>query len=178
MTTSLWNAWRKPKARRAARRQASGSSPFTWKTGAWTILATSVGYTDDRADSGAVVNPNWLLTTTWMVPPGAVAGQLRQLEGLGHHALAGEGGVAVDEDRQHVEAPVVGPSMSCLARTMPSTTGSTASRCDGFDANVTGSSAPERPTNLPVAPLWYFTSPEPCTESGSRSPSNSRKISP
>ena len=69
MTTSLWNAWRNPNARRAARRHASGSSPFTWKIGAWTILATSVGYTDDRADSGAVVNPSWLFTTTWMVPP-------------------------------------------------------------------------------------------------------------
>ncbi len=39
-------------------------------------------------------------------PPGAVSGKLRELEGLGHHALAGEGGVAVDEHRQHVEAPV------------------------------------------------------------------------
>ena len=69
MTTSLWNAWRKPKASRAARRHASGSSPFTWNTGAWTILATSVGYTDDRADSGAVVKPSWLFTTTCTVPP-------------------------------------------------------------------------------------------------------------
>jgi len=69
MTTSLWNACRKPKARRAARAQASGSSPLTWKIGACTILATSVGYTVDRAASGAVVNPSWLLMTTWTVPP-------------------------------------------------------------------------------------------------------------
>ena len=69
MTTSLWKACRNPKASRAARAQASGSSPFTWKMGAWTILATSVGYTDVRAASGAVVNPNWLLMTMWTVPP-------------------------------------------------------------------------------------------------------------
>ena len=61
---------------------------------------------------------------------------------------------------------------------MPTTTGSTASRCDGLDAMVTGIEAPVRATKVPIAPLWYFTSPEPCTESGSRFPSNSSKISP
>ena len=105
-------------------------------------MATSVGYTDDRADSGAVVNPSWLFTTTWIGAPGPVAGELRQLEGLGHHALAGEGGVAVDEQRQHAEAARRSGNWSCLARTIPSTTGSTASRCDGFEANVTGSAWP------------------------------------
>ena len=48
---------------------ASGSSPFTWKTGAWTILATSVAYTEDRASAGEVVKPMPLLTTMWTVPP-------------------------------------------------------------------------------------------------------------
>ena len=43
---------------------------------------------------------------------------------------------------------------------------------------MTGSSTPLRAANLPLAPLWYFTSPEPCTLSGSRFPSNSAKISP
>ncbi len=69
MTTSLWKVWRKVKARRAARTQASGSSPFTWKIGACTIFATSVGYTEVRADAGAVVKPSWLLMTTCTVPP-------------------------------------------------------------------------------------------------------------
>jgi hypothetical protein len=41
-TTSFLNARWKPKARRMTRTQASGSSPLTWKMGAWTILATSV----------------------------------------------------------------------------------------------------------------------------------------
>ena len=53
----------------STRTAASGSSPFTWKIGACTILATSVGYTLERPSSGAVVNPSWLLTTMWTVPP-------------------------------------------------------------------------------------------------------------
>ena len=53
------------------------------------------------------------------------------------------------------------------ARVMPSTTGSTASRCDGLAARLTGSSAPLRLTNVPSWPRWYLTSPEPWIESGS-----------
>ena len=34
----------------------------------------------------------------------------------------------------------------------------------------------DRLLNMPVAPTWYFTSPEPCGTFGSSSPSNSRKI--
>jgi len=48
MTTSLWNRWRYSKASFATRTHASGSSPFTWKIGASIILATSVGYGDER----------------------------------------------------------------------------------------------------------------------------------
>ena len=61
---------------------------------------------------------------------------------------------------------------------MPTTTGSTASRWDGLEAMVTGMAPPARPGKVPEAPLWYFTSPEPWTDSGSRFPSNSSKISP
>ena len=60
---------------------------------------------------------------------------------------------------------------------MPSSTGSTASRCDGLatsdTAMVCWSSAV---VNLPSMPRWYFTSPEPCAIFGSRWPSNSLKI--
>ena len=42
MTTSLLNACRYSKASRATRSTASGSSPFTWKIGAWIMRATSV----------------------------------------------------------------------------------------------------------------------------------------
>ena len=69
MTTSLLNACRKSKARAATRTQASGSSPLTWKIGAWMVRATSVAYVDERLEAGEVVNPTWLLTMTWMVPP-------------------------------------------------------------------------------------------------------------
>ncbi len=69
MTTSLRNSRRYSTASRATRTQASGSSPFTWKIGAWIIRATSVAYSDERDDDGDVVKPTWLLTTTWTVPP-------------------------------------------------------------------------------------------------------------
>ncbi len=51
------------------RATASGSSPFTWKIGAWIIRATSVAYTLDRDSRGEVVKPTWLFTTMCTVPP-------------------------------------------------------------------------------------------------------------
>ena len=69
MTTSLLNASRNSKARCATRTQASGSSPLTWKIGAWMVRATSVAYVEERLAAGDVVKPTWLLTTTWIVPP-------------------------------------------------------------------------------------------------------------
>ena len=57
------------------------------------------------------------------------------------------------------------PQLDPLARTLPSTTGFTASRCEGLGAS-------ERWTLLPSnersdeAPRWYFTSPEPPTSLG------------
>ena len=46
-----------------------GSSPLTWKIGACTVLATSLGYCDERAYCGEVVKPIWLLTMRCTVPP-------------------------------------------------------------------------------------------------------------
>ena len=48
---------------------ASGSSPFTWKTGTRIIRAMSVQYRVERESWGTVVKPIWLLTTRWRVPP-------------------------------------------------------------------------------------------------------------
>ena len=48
---------------------ASGSSPLTWKIGAWIIFATSVQYGPEREKLGIVVKPIWLLMMKWMVPP-------------------------------------------------------------------------------------------------------------
>ena len=56
-------------ASRATQTQASGSSPLTWKIGAPIIFATSVQYSDERESPGCVVNPIWLLTMMWIVPP-------------------------------------------------------------------------------------------------------------
>jgi hypothetical protein len=53
----------------ATRTQASGSSPFTWKIGACTVLATSVQYSRAGECCGLVVKPSWLLMMRWMVPP-------------------------------------------------------------------------------------------------------------
>ena len=44
-----------------------GSSPLTWKIGAWIIRATSV--VEERDELGEVVKPTWLLMTTCTVPP-------------------------------------------------------------------------------------------------------------
>jgi hypothetical protein len=57
---------------RQARREtaASGSSPFTWKTGASIIFATSEQYGVERASGGSlVVKPIWLLMMMCTVPP-------------------------------------------------------------------------------------------------------------
>ena len=69
MMTSFLNFCRKSTASRATHTHASGSSPLTWKIGAPIIFATSVQYSLDLENSGAVVKPIWLLTMTWMVPP-------------------------------------------------------------------------------------------------------------
>src|SRR5437762_3937517 len=57
------------------------------------------------------------------------------------------------------------PRWCCLARTLPSTTGSTASRCDGLAANDRCTLRPPI-SRSPEVPRWYLTSPEPWTCSG------------
>ena len=63
MTTSLLYACRYWIASSATAMQASGSSAFTWKIGAWMNFAMSVQYSVLRASRGCVVKPIWLLTT-------------------------------------------------------------------------------------------------------------------
>ena len=65
---------------------------------------------------------------------------------------------------------------SCLARTTPSSTGSTASRWLGLATSDVGIETSPAPWYMPPAPRWYLTSPEPCVVAGSRFPSNSWKI--
>ena len=61
----------------------------------------------ERESLGLVVKPTWLLTTICSDPPVRVAFELRQIEGLEHDALAGEGRVAMDQDRDHLLAACV-----------------------------------------------------------------------
>jgi hypothetical protein len=89
---------------------------------------------------------------------GAVAAGLREVQRLHHDALARERGVAMDQHRHHllrlgVAAPV------WRARTEPSTTGFTISRCEGLKASVRWIGPPGVVTS-DEKPWWYFTSPD------------------
>jgi hypothetical protein len=63
----------------------------------------------ERKSRGSlVVKPIWLLMTMCTVPPVLVTARLRHAgEGLLHHALATEGGVAMHQHRQHLGADLV-----------------------------------------------------------------------
>ena len=104
-----------------------------------------------------------------------VALDVAHVEGLGHHALAGEGGVAVHEDRQDreggrvVDGVLLGPGHPDRRPDRPPRGGS------GWRPARAEMSLPERATNFPTWPRWYFTSPEPWIDSGSTCPSNSLK---
>ena len=75
-----------------------------------------------------------------------------------------------------IRSRAASPARSCLARTIPSTTGSTASRWLGFGASPTFTRVPSGASCVPTAPRWYLTSPEPWIDCGSRASSNSAKI--
>ena len=64
----------------------------------------------------------------------------------------------------------------CLARTLPETTGLTASRWDGLAVSERWTVLPSKSRSDDV-PRWYLTSPEPWTSSGLAAlPWNSEKI--
>src|SRR5690349_20265170 len=86
ITTSLFQRSRYSTASLATQTQASGSSPFTWKTGAPITIATSVQYCEERECAGAV------------------AAQQGQVQRLRDHTLPGERRVAVHHQRQDGEA--------------------------------------------------------------------------
>ena len=106
----------------------------------------------------------------------AVALDVAHRQALGDHALAGERGVAVDQDRQRRERA------GRIDAVLHGAHHAQHDRVDRFE--VARDWPPARRgcrlrvglSYLPVAPRWYFTSPEPCTELGSMWPSNSLKI--
>ena len=76
-------------------------------------------------------------------PAGRVAGQVGEVERLGDDALAGEGGVAVDEDAERLRTGRAARSagaVGLLGARRPSATGSTNSRWLGFAISVTPTS--------------------------------------
>src|SRR6478752_1974873 len=165
MTTSLWKVCRYSKAIWATRTHASGSSPLTWKIGACTVLATSLQYTELRAACGLVVKPIWLLMIRWIVPPTRYP--LVSLIARHSATIPWPANAASPCIRIGNEGNEPGGSIwSWMARTMPSTIGSTVSRWLGLAASSRRMSAPDGLSYLPVAPRWYLTSPEPCTGVG------------
>ena len=121
------------------------------------------------------MKPTWLLTIEVDGAAGVEAARLRHLQGFHDHALAGKRSVAVDEDGQH-RAPRASPRRSCRARTEPSTTGFTISRCEGLNASAT-CTLPPGVRRSDEKPLWYLTSPEPLSCVVSYLPSNSENSS-
>jgi hypothetical protein len=71
----------------AAHTTASGSSPFTWKIGAWIIFATSVGYGVNRPSCGGGGEPDLVVHDHVDRPAGPPERQLGQVQRLEHHAL-------------------------------------------------------------------------------------------
>src|SRR6187200_1924074 len=98
ITTSLCQRCRYSTASLATQTHASGSSPFTWNTGAPIIFATSVEYCELREASGAV-EPDLVVDHHVHGAAGAETTQQRQVQRLGHHALPGECRVAVQHQR-------------------------------------------------------------------------------
>lgn len=130
-TTSLWNVFLHSDATLHTYITASGSSAFTWKMGALTTRATSVGYGDERAILGSVVNPicaddtitttscfyhqhykrreiNMVFITHLIVDHhmyGAVCGvgrQVGQVERLINNPLACERSITMQQNRHHL----------------------------------------------------------------------------
>ena len=59
--------------------------------------------------------------------------EVGEIQRFGPDALAGEGGVAMHDDRNDLSACLPSPRRVCLARARPMATGSTASRWLGFE---------------------------------------------
>ena len=91
----------------AAWTTASGSSPFTWKIGAWIILATSVGYGREPPLAGRGGEADLVVDDDVDRAAGAEERQLRQPQRLVDDSLAGEGGVAVQQHRDDLAVLLV-----------------------------------------------------------------------
>ena len=114
------------------RATASGSSPFTWRIGAGSILATLVAYMVERPSRGRRGEADLVVDHDVHRAADAVARQAAQVQRLLHHAFANECGVAVDQQAHDLRAIAVLAAVLLGARTRPSTTGLTNSRWLGL----------------------------------------------
>lgn len=110
---------------------------MTWKIGAPIIFATSVQYFELREFSGEVVKPTWLLTTMWIVPPLEKPGRFAMFSVSATTPWPAKAASPCSMSGMIGCSPSGGFFMSCFACTMPSSTGSTASRCEGLATSET-----------------------------------------
>ena len=109
---------------------ASGSSPLTWKIGAWTTSPHRCRVVERLSRVLLVVKTDLVVDHDMHGAADRVTTGLRHVEHLHVHALAGERGVAVQDDRQHLFAAAVAAALLARAhRTL--TTGPMISRCEG-----------------------------------------------
>src|SRR5205823_2461332 len=121
-------------ARRPTNTTASGSSALTWKIGTSSILATSLQYMVERRSAGSeVVKPTWLLMITCAVPP---VKKPRACDSCSVSITTPWPANAASPctSSGSTRAARTSPRRSWRARTEPSPTGSTPSRCQGLDA--------------------------------------------
>ena len=116
------------------------------------------------------MKPIWLLMMKWIEPP--VRWPFRP-DRPRHSATtpwpAKAASPWMSSGTTRVRSTVGLARWSCLARTLPSTTGSTISRWDGLAVSERWTLLPSK-ARSDEAPRWYFTSPEPSTSAGFAEP--------
>jgi hypothetical protein len=80
---------------------------LAWKIGASIILAMSDGYGDDRDQMRRCGEADLVVDDEVQRAAGTVALEAGETEAFGHHTLACEGGIAMDQQRHHGRAGLV-----------------------------------------------------------------------
>ena len=149
MTTSRLKAWRKAKAKRATRHDRLGVVAVDVDDGSGDGLGDIGGIEARPGIEGRGREANLVVDDDVDGAAGPVAAQLGKVEDLGHDALAGEGGVAMEQDRAAPGCAPAGPASPAWPCTTPSRTGSTASRWLGLATSCTPIIDPSAVSYLP-----------------------------
>ena len=142
--------------------------------GASTIFAISDGWGEDLANLGLVVNPIWLLTIIWIVPPVLCPGK----PDIAKHSATTPCPAKAASPWIKIGITLflsVSLWKNCLALVWPNTTGLTASKCEGLSVRLTWTEFPSNSLS-DEAPKWYFTSPALSSSVLFNSPANSLNI--